>query len=116
MAQALVSLGKSLGLFAHTVQDLSFGVDSYPPRPYQQIVVVYVRLLTHVRVLVIPMNRSRMPNHGLYYPSPCNHRWRWQRRPLLLLARLLVYPIFLLSWVLTAPVWVLLGLLRSAKS
>lgn len=42
VAQALVSLGKSVGLFAHTVQDLTFGVDSCPPRPFHQVVAMYV--------------------------------------------------------------------------
>lgn len=41
------------------------------------------------------------------------HRWRWQRFPLLLLARLVVYPIFLAWWALTLPVWLPLRLLRS---
>lgn len=55
-------------------------------------------------------------------PSPRNRpyhlrptRWRWQRLPLLFLARLVVYPLFLLSWALV-PVWALLELLRGAKS
>lgn len=43
LAQILISLCKSLGLFAHTYEDLTFGVDSYPPRPYRDIVRMYVR-------------------------------------------------------------------------
>ena len=44
LAQILISLCKSLGLFAHTYEDLTFGVDSYPPRPYRDIVRMYVAL------------------------------------------------------------------------
>lgn len=47
--------------------------------------------------------------------QPTNCRWRWQRFPLLLLARLVVYPLFLVWWAVTLPIWLPLRLLRSSN-
>ena len=69
----MVGLAKSCGVFRRTWEDLSFGVDAFPPKSYQEIESV----------------------------------WRWQRLLFLPLARIIVWPVYLLVWIMLWPVQLL---------